>query len=139
VSFPVRDHSLTGRCQFISGDSSGNDFSNYHVTQSTQDFDDLIMRQLSHLQLSHPITRQLPRRSERGSSHPTMCRPVQIYLASQLGDEGNTPVFAELNCGKAVVFVLDDRRGDFRASMSLTRANRLALTHAASFEKIKKI
>jgi hypothetical protein len=41
-----------------------------------------------------------------------MCRPVQIYLASQLGDEGNTPLFAELNCGKAVVFVLDDRRGD---------------------------
>jgi hypothetical protein len=68
VSFPVLDHSHTGRRQFIPGDSSGNDFSNYHVTQPTQDFDDLIMRQLSHLQLSHRITRQLPRRSERGSS-----------------------------------------------------------------------
>jgi hypothetical protein len=48
VSFPVLDHALAGCRQFIAGDSGGNDFSNYHVTQLTHDFDDLMMRQFSH-------------------------------------------------------------------------------------------
>jgi hypothetical protein len=53
VGFPVAEHSLTRRRQFILSDPSSNDFSNYDVAQSTtKDFDDLIMRQLSHLYFS---------------------------------------------------------------------------------------
>jgi hypothetical protein len=53
VGFPVAEHTLTRRRQFIFGDPSSNDFSNYDVAQSTtKDFDDLIMRQLSHLYFS---------------------------------------------------------------------------------------
>jgi hypothetical protein len=48
VSFPISYDSLTRRREFIFGNSSSNDFRDYYVTQRTEDFNNLVMRQLSH-------------------------------------------------------------------------------------------